>query len=649
MKDEKESRYTIEELKGRIKRAKEIDGETHQRIRDDLAAALGQVDRRWTKKQKANFGESRANLSIPLVSAQIKQAVSRYSASPFSISISAVSQDAEQKAELLESVILGIESRSGSKNVYRSVFESAAACGYAYLHPYTIKRDDDLNEIRIQGIDNPLAVVVDPSSVKSTAEDAEFIAFIDRISKDKAKRLFGEEIDLSKDASIEMTESLSEDETSLTTIYIRNKETEKFDCYRIVGDKIVEVIPTMISKPPIIRVAGERLWDETKLRWVYCGLGHQVRDLQTLANFAASQMAERLTFAPKANFIAPTAAISGVEQHWANSNKSIYSILGYKHIDEQGNPIPMPQQVITAVEVGDVANVVSMAAGLISDTIGSSLQSMGREQTAEEALIREGTAEGNSSYLYESLADSIKALGAVLLEMISINYDTPRKVFVSKEGEKSWQEFGANRDGILPNEFEATVDAGPLMSSQRKGNARALLSLMDRAPMYLSAILPSAIKNIDLTDKEELLERIAAQDAVGQMGDMQTIKSENEELKMLLSDAKIELARLNSSVDKTMITSQTTIAKEQMATERAMQLEMIRQQGDAQKTAEQLASKESIESDKIALQLEKLAMEAKLEAAKALDLDSLIDPDDLDYEEYPSDYDVYNDGELIDN
>ena len=133
------------------------------------------------------------------------------------------------------------------------------------------------------------------------------------------------------------------------------------------------------------------------------------------------------------------------------------------------------------------------------------------------------------------------------------------------------------------------------------------------------------------------------------MGDMQTIKSENEELKMLLSDAKIELARLNSSVDKTMITSQTTIAKEQMATERAMQLEMIRQQGDAQKTAEQLASKESIESDKIALQLEKLALEAKLEAAKALDLDSLIDPDDLDYEEYPSDYDVYNDGELIDN
>jgi hypothetical protein len=225
--------------------------------------------------------------------------------------------------------------------------------------------------------------------------------------------------------------------------------------------------------------------------------------------------------------------------------------------------------------------------GMISEVVGMPAIGFGdegpRQQTAEEALLRNRSQQTVNSTIYENLASSIERLGYVSAELVLATYDTERDITViEQDGKAARVRTNVAEAGIDLNQMRVSVKAGPLMSTQRKDNMRSYIALGQMlGPQYTAVIGPKIAESIDNAD-QELIDgiRMIAQASMGG-GQDPNAQAEGDQLRQALAEAQQTILQLQMSSRDQEIKILADQALTEQKHQNAIELKVIDQQGAA--------------------------------------------------------------------
>jgi len=580
---------TLVELRKMLTDAEGALGNVRSRIRTDIHYSSG-VDDQWTDDDRKARGESRLCMQFPLFSAYISKIVGAYNANPFAIKVDAEENEVEA-LDALNGKIVEVETASNAKHIYATALRNALSCGYGFVYATTELDDDGSPCVRLEAVPNPLSILFDPNSSKVDGSDAEYFIHREDVSRDKARRLFGEEV----------TESGEDDgvfysrntDTAVPVLTFWYKEKAGVVVAKVVGNKIVSQTSLPIRRLPIVLVAGEVVLKADNGQIEYTGIVHKAIDSQRLLNFAVSLSGERLALSPKANYLVVADSIKEHQKLWKNANKLNPPALPYDLYDKSGRTLAAPIKQDTAINVGDIGGLTSLYTDSVANIIGIPLEGVVENhsvQTAEEVITKAKASESILSCYYENLASSIKALGDVLVELISYAYKLPLPALKA---------------------MKISVSAGPLLSTQRKEKLRAFYSIASALPEYRAIIAPKMLECMDGAD-EELVEQakaistmqimqqhnaLQAQTAAasapaegaaeGTAPNVEDLLQQNAQLVGEVQRLTAELETAKKSFNAEVLKAQNAVLMEQLKHKGAMELEALKQSGaDSRQAAE---------------------------------------------------------------
>lgn len=651
LKDELEK---VQSISKDIKNAEDKFKNIWSRCKRDLEAANGIDNSQYSDRDDKVRGEGRAKFSFPILDKFIERVVGNYNASPFGIQYESNSVENTPKSQIVSSVVKGIENRSKGKDVYREGLRNATTVGYGWIHvttEYDNEEDDSLDvSIKLESIKDYSSVLIDPLSTQVDGSDANWIAHVDYLSPKEAKSTYGSEVLETQEGGLfesDFSNSTESDnkEVPLVTYYCKEdnkkqiyisqngeisetplpgfqpklKKTVSVKCIKIVGNKIIfEHVLEGVKSLPIVPVYGLPKFHEGTQQ--YTGIVHPAIDTQTLLNYSGSLAAERLALGPKSNYIADIDAISPFMETWKNSSKSYVPVLPYKSKDKNGVALNPPIKQDTAINVSDVVGLQNQFINIVSSIIGMPDAGMAGDQlnneSATSALLRERSQETILSTLYENLASSITQTGKVVLELLASTYNTTRKVPYDSNGKVEMKEVPFEALNIIPNEYEISVQSGPMMASQRKENLRSLLAVSTMLGPQGVALLPEIVDNIELQDETQTIKQkvemlanqvISAADQQGLAQQAEMMAQENAALKQQVDGLTQQVLAMTQDTAEAQIRSQTEILKTQMNNETKMDVERLKQFGGIEK-----------EKTKAELEAEQLILEQKIELEKQM-------------------------------
>lgn len=301
---------------------------------------------------------------------------------------------------------------------------SACSFGLGAFYAYTdIDETTGKSSVFVDVVDDPTMIVMDPSATDISGKDSEKIAFVDIVSKDRAKRLYGEDAceDWNKPLLSNFGASWSrqlESQVQVVTYFEREKDSVMM--YRMVGDKVVRYVELPISRIPVYLVKGIVDWAGGQK--VLHGVSQMTKDLQIIINYAQSQLAERMLRAPKPQFSISKEAMEGNEDYYKNVDKNMSPLLVYNAWNKDGKELPVPTRVDNSVYTDDVQKILEVERNLAADVTGVSrglgmVQGQGDRETAEGLLLRTKSNEADVSNYREHLKSAVLELGKTLLEL----------------------------------------------------------------------------------------------------------------------------------------------------------------------------------------------------------------------------------------
>ena len=391
---------------------------TIQRAVDDLKRYSGSF---WSKDYIKKYSrKKRINLSLNNWAPMANAISSPISNSPWHIEL----VNKEDQFAQIQELIDNLESETDNKSAMIDAFRKAVLTGYGFLVVTTI--EDELTgepKVCIESASHIDAIAIDANCNNVDCSDAEEGAVINYISTRKAKRLYGEDV-------VPMNYPLStcfinfnnftqwnlpQDSVAVVSYYAKN-ERGTVDFYKIVGDKVVQQVELPIKFIPIIRLAGNEIFEDNQIN--YNGIIQQTLTLELGANIAYSTLIERCGRSPKANYMVNVDAIDGLERNMAAVNQDDTVAVLWKGEHE---PVPLTE----SFETGDLQNTISTCRTLMEDTLGIPLTGIvdERERTATEILRQETSKESNTASYYNNAYKAMRTLGRIVIELLTGGMD----------------------------------------------------------------------------------------------------------------------------------------------------------------------------------------------------------------------------------
>ena len=387
---------------------------TIKRAVNDLRRYSGDFWNQETIKQyKRN---KRTNLSLNNWNPMVNAIASPISNSPWHVELTD-----NNMSEIQESIDQ-IESDTDTKSAIIDAFRKAVLTGYGYLIATTV--EDELTgepKIIVESATHIDAIAVDPSCSTSDCSDAEEGAVINYISLRKAKRLYGNDIVPMAYPDVECSIAFSQfdqweiPEDSVAVISYFTKNEQGFvDLYKIVGDKVVQQIALPIKYIPILRIAGNEIFERNQIN--YNGIVQQTLSLELGANIAYSTMVDRVGRSAKANYMINVDALLPKNMAAVNEDDTVAVLWKGEH-----QPVPLTEQFAT----GDLQATIDTCRKLIEDTMGVPLTGIvdQKERTATEILRQEISKESNTANYYNNAFKAIRTLGKIMIELLNGGQD----------------------------------------------------------------------------------------------------------------------------------------------------------------------------------------------------------------------------------
>ena len=507
----------------------------------------------------------RVNLSLNNWNPMVNAISSPISNSPWHIEL----VDQRQELAELQEAIDNIESDTDSKSALIDAFRKCVLTGYGYLVITTV--EDELTmepKIILETASHIDAIAADPNCTNVDLSDAEEGAVINYMSTRKAKRLYGEDV---VPVNYPNTTcyinfgnfkqwNLPEDSVAVVSYYVKNNNGG-VDFYKIVGDKVIQQMELPIKFIPIVRLAGNEIYENNNLN--YNGIVQQTLTLELGANIAYSTLIERCGRSPKANYMVNIDAIDGLEKNMAAVNQDDTVAVLWKG---EHQPVPLSE----SFETGDLQNTISTCRTLMEDTLGIPLAGIvdQRERTATEILRQETSKESNTANYYNNAYKAMRTIGRVIIELLTggadMKFTLENGPSVITRQMKIRQELSAlgtimpeNMQPIIAKYFADTLktDIGDELSRNIIANlppdVNFVTDVQDPTAIHqikqIQAQFDEAMMELDLTKKEN--EQLRTQLTMSQINIMNNREQREldwnkftvaEQDKMLLEGAKLD-------------------------------------------------------------------------------------------------------------
>lgn len=534
--------------------------DTMNRAVSDLRRYSGEF---WNKDTVKKYKRGkRTNLSLNNWCTLANAISSPMSGSPWHVELT------DNNMSDIQEMIDRVESDSDNKSAIVDAFRKAVLTGYGFVVLSTVE-DDMTGEVKliVESASHIDAIAVDPCCNNVDCSDAEEGAVINYISIKKAKRLYGEDVVPFSYPGRECTIAFSqfsqwnipEDSVAVISYYV--KSDNGVTLYKIVGDKVVDTIELSIKFIPIIRFAGNEIYELDQIN--YNGIVQQTLNLELGANIAYSTLIERVGRSAKANYMVHVDAIDGLERNMAAVNKDDTVAVLWKG---EHQPVPLTE----SFQTGDLQATITTCRTLIEDVVGVPMTGIqdSRERTATEILRQETSKESNTANYYNNAYKACRTLGRIIIELLTAGQDLR---FTLENGPavitrqmKQRQELTA-LSSIMPDNMKPIV--AKYFADTLKND------LGDELSKNIVANLPADVKFV--TDNQDpsaihIMNQMKAQ-SEELMSELQKSNAENEELKHQLQ--QIQLSMLNNRESREL-----DFAKFQIQEQNRMQLETAKLQ-----------------------------------------------------------------------
>lgn len=487
----------------------------------------------------------------------------------------------QESANVLKNIVRHIEYTSkAQRNAYTVARNFQVKCGIGWWRLVTDYESNDSfdQEIYIEGVPDPLSVFMDPDCQKADCSDGRYAFVFSFLPRDLVQALVpdypwevgapkmpigiapGESFFIEKDhwlvceyfrkvpvedklisfvtgagerltikASLippSVRQKLLDDDRTMS----RRIVDQQIEWKLIVGDEVVDETIWPGAYIPLIRVLGE----ETVIEGVLDRKGHTraLQDAQRMFNYNASAQVEFGALQTKAPWLAPAAAIEGLEGMWNTANTENHSVLVWKHVDDdtpdKDIPPPMrtdPPQLSPAFQEG--MNTAFMQMMMTSGQWQNQQGQMGNERTGSAIEQRLQQGEVATYHFIDNYEDALVYTYQQIIDLIPKVYDTRRiKHVMADDGiemeitldpglqQAYLQQQDADNNIIARifnpqlGKYEVAADVGPNLMSRRREAVEALTTILTEAPGLTAIVGDIMLRNMEFDDAQEAAMRL---------------------------------------------------------------------------------------------------------------------------------------------
>jgi hypothetical protein len=460
-------------------------------------------------------------------------------------------------AKIYNGITRHIQSVSDAKAAYITGAEGAAVAGQGGWRVVVQYSNDDgfEQDIRIQRIRDPLAIMVDPYCREADRSDMRYAFVVEDVPVSQFKRDYPDASVSPLDAPLSSAlNGWMDGDTVRIAEYWCRKPVKK-TLYLMPGGSVVEAQngkpPTgflkqreveshkivsymmsaheMLSGPhewagkyiPIVFVSG----DETTINGVTHrrGMVRDAKDPQRMYNYTRSAAAEAIALQPKAPWLVTPDMIAGYEDTWDAVGRENLPWLPY--IPDPKAPGMKPERMQPALAQAGFDTQAAIAADDIKRVTGIYDASLGaRSNETSGVAINARQREGDTTtYLYiDNLARGIRYTGKIIVDLIPKIYDTDRIVrTLAEDGEEALTKINARTDDdgnpvedgkrwndLSVGEYDVVVVTGPSYATRRQEAAAGMIDLVKAAPQVMAVAGDLLVKNLDTPGAPEIAERI---------------------------------------------------------------------------------------------------------------------------------------------
>lgn len=576
-----EKRKILQEAKDRFRRCEEWEATSRSRFRDDVKFTEADAYNMWQWPADVQAGRNkRPMLTINRVRQHCLDILNDARQSRISVKIRPVRGGASyQAAEMLEGVIKHIEYASNASNAYQSALKFAVQGGIGYLRLATDYVGDDSfdQDVFVRGYfssDAVLGVYLDPDikefdgsdasfgivftdmprdqfdaaypKYKDTASNAEFgnttwgdiggkvriceyfrcvpeddklYAFVDPVTQE---RVVKRERDIDKEM---LSMVIDDPQTAMRQIVLT-----KVEHFKIIGDNLAEENVWPGRYIPICRCVGE----ETVIEGQLDRKGHtrSLLDSQRMMNYNASGAVEYGALQNKVPYIAAAMAIEESQSAWENANTTNLAVLTYKHVDDDGNPIPKPERQAPPMQAAlfqqgmrDALEQMYLASGQNQADFGQP----GNERSGVAIQQRQRQGDNATYHYLDHQATMVRFVGKQLLDLITNGqlYDTERLVKyrddagnekdirIDPNAEEAYTEEKDEQGkviGIVINPrlgvYDVQADVGPAYATKRQEAFEAFSQLLAANKDLIQVVGDIWMRFADIPGANEAAERL---------------------------------------------------------------------------------------------------------------------------------------------
>lgn len=579
----------VAEVKDFIEKNSERNRDQVKRIKADREFAAGQ---QWDKIDRTNRGENRLEEEIPVIENPISAVVNPISAKPFRTVAEPKPKFKDVYGDaiaVLNEKLSELQDTFEMQEAHDSATYDEVCAGLGFCYATTEEKDGEV-EVAYHAIDDVTKVVWDADAKSTTMADAKQAVVIELIKESEAEERYGTDIWggklPEKTTLVDLGDDFAIPEGLVPLLTYFRVEGHNCEFHRLIGEQVVESdLLEGVDRIPIVAFIGEKKWfgDEHG----FAGLVHRLRPMQRRANYANSQMMERLDLVPKVGFMGPAEAIDDYEDEWAEANYSTDAYLHYRTHDKEGRELKEPKPIQMTAQVEDVQGVINSSIQLMQFASGISPtgivdQTIHDQVTATEFMIRTESSQSNVSHYLKHTRESVKASGKVLAQMIIMVYglDIPEGAYEIKVdgGCIELTEMERERKFLLavmqfvPEEMKGVLAIG-LMNTLEFKQAPILAQMMVK-------LLPPAVQEAFLGGDPKAALAAAQQQMAQMQQQLQQLQQQNQEL--TVQDQELQL-RTKSDLAIKQIDAQVQLQKQKMANDNAILLKQMDIQANAQK------------------------------------------------------------------
>ncbi len=309
----------------------------------------------------------------------------------------------------------------------------------------------------------------------------------------------------------------------------RESEEKKWKWYKLTVNEILEDKDWPGQWFPVASCIGDEIDIEGKVK--YSGVIRNAKDAQRMYNYSATAEVELVALAPKAPFVVAEGQIEGYEQQWKQANTKSFPYLQYRPQSVDGKPAPPPQRqpMVTApqgwevIKQGASQDMMATTGVRFDPSQGNRIDESG---IAQREFRRTGDL--TSFHYADNMARMLRHVGAMLIDLIPVVYDTRRICMILREdGTEEQIQIDPNApkpmtEGTHPatgkkmkifnptyGKYGVTVTIGPSYATKRIEAAENMMAFAKAMPGVAGMIADLIAKSMDWPGSEEIAARLA--------------------------------------------------------------------------------------------------------------------------------------------